>query len=44
MQVASTGKKKLQSSDGECMINSQGGVGIMGTFGDVTKARVATGK
>eukprot|EP00656_Telonema_subtile_P033032 TRINITY_DN36415_c0_g1_i1.p1 TRINITY_DN36415_c0_g1~~TRINITY_DN36415_c0_g1_i1.p1 ORF type:complete len:284 (+),score=91.01 TRINITY_DN36415_c0_g1_i1:89-940(+) len=42
--VQSTGKKKLQSSDGECMINSQGGAGVMGQFGDITKARVTAGE
>ena len=41
--VGSSGKKRLQSSDGESMINSSGGVGVMGQFGDVTKAKVATG-
>ena len=42
-QVQSTGKKKLNASDGECIINSQGGVGTMGNFGDVSKSRVVTG-
>ena len=39
-----TGKKRLKQSDGECMVNSAGGVGIFGTFGDVTKASVEPGQ
>jgi hypothetical protein len=35
-----TGRKKLKQSDGECVINTEGGVGVFGTFGDVATARV----
>jgi hypothetical protein len=35
-----TGKTTLSKSDGECIINAGGGVGIFGTFGDVTKAKI----
>ena len=35
------GKVALQRSDGECLVNPSGGVGVFGTFGDITKARVA---
>lgn len=35
-----TGKTTLSKSDGECIVNAAGGVGIFGTFGDTTKARV----
>jgi hypothetical protein len=31
---------KMKQSDGECLINSSGGCGIMGTFGDTSKAAV----
>jgi uncharacterized membrane protein YgcG len=34
---------RLKSSDGECIINSMGGVGTFGTFGDITKAKVEKG-
>jgi len=37
---AKTGRKRLKQSDGECVINSSGGVGILGSFGDVTKAKM----
>jgi len=39
-----TGKKRVKQSDGECMINSEGGVGIFGTYGDTTKAKVEKSK
>eukprot|EP00658_Telonema_sp_P-2_P059421 TRINITY_DN4831_c0_g1_i4.p1 TRINITY_DN4831_c0_g1~~TRINITY_DN4831_c0_g1_i4.p1 ORF type:complete len:169 (-),score=52.52 TRINITY_DN4831_c0_g1_i4:171-677(-) len=39
-QVGSTGKVTLSSSDGECVVNSQGGVGVMGQFGDITKTKL----
>jgi hypothetical protein len=35
-----SGKATLSRSDGECMINQAGGVGMFGTYGDTTKARV----
>ena len=35
-----SGKTTLSKSDGECMINQAGGVGVFGTFGDTTKAKV----
>ena len=38
-----TKKIEISRSDGECIINQAGGVGILGTFGDTTKARVKTG-
>ena len=38
-----TGKVDISRSDGECIINQAGGVGILGTYGDTTKARVKTG-
>ena len=31
---------KLVQSEGEALVSSAGGVGVLGTFGDVTKARV----
>jgi hypothetical protein len=34
------GRHRLKQSDGEAIISSSGGVGVLGTFGDVTKARV----
>lgn len=34
------GKTTLTRSDGECIINQMGGVGIFGTFGDTAKAKV----
>jgi hypothetical protein len=38
------GKTKLNQSNGEAMINCDGGVGQLGTFGDVSKARIEPGK
>jgi hypothetical protein len=38
-----TGKTTLSRSDGECMINQAGGVGLFGTFGDTTRARLEPG-
>ena len=38
------GRTKLNQSNGEAMINCDGGVGQLGTFGDVSKARVEPGK
>lgn len=38
-----TGKIDISRSDGECMINQAGGVGIFGTYGDTTKAFVKAG-
>lgn len=32
-----TGQMTVSQSDGECLINSVGGIGIMGTFGDTSK-------
>jgi hypothetical protein len=37
-----TGKTDISRSDGECLINQAGGVGIFGTYGDTTKAKVKT--
>jgi hypothetical protein len=34
------GRHRLKQSDGEAIISSSGGVGVLGTFGDVTKAKV----
>ena len=42
-QAGASGKKKISSSDGECIVNSQGGVGVMGQYGDVSKSKVPTG-
>jgi thiol-disulfide isomerase/thioredoxin len=39
-----SGKSDISRSDGECMINQAGGVGILGTYGDSTKARVKAGQ
>eukprot|EP00961_Rhodomonas_salina_P037896 508950-Rhodomonas_salina.3 len=36
------GKHKLKQSDGEAAISSLGGVGALGTFGDVLKTKVRT--
>ena len=38
-----TGKTTLSRSDGECVLNQAGGVGMFGTYGDTTKARVDVG-
>eukprot|EP01038_Epipyxis_sp_PR26KG_P004031 gene4031-5768_t len=38
-----TGKTTLSRSDGECVINQSGGVGMFGTYGDTTKAKVEVG-
>jgi hypothetical protein len=38
------GRTKVSTSSGEAMINCDGGVGQLGTFGDVSKARVEPGK
>lgn len=35
-----SGKNTLSRSDGECIINQTGGIGIFGTYGDTTKARL----
>ena len=35
-----SGRGKLKQTDGEAIISSAGGVGILGSFGDVTKAKV----
>ena len=32
--------KTVRSSDGECVVNGAGGVGRLGNYGDVTKAKV----
>eukprot|EP01033_Poteriospumella_lacustris_P010457 gene10460-7435_t len=39
-----SGKADLSRSDGECLINQAGGVGIFGTYGDSTKARMKSGQ
>ena len=33
-------RKQIRVSDGECVVNAAGGVGRLGAYGDVTKARV----
>jgi MOSC domain-containing protein YiiM len=39
-----TGKKKTTLSDGECVLNREGGVGVLGVYGDVvTPGRIAEG-
>lgn len=38
-----TGKTTMTRSDGECLINQAGGVGLFGTFGDTTRARLEPG-
>jgi hypothetical protein len=38
-----SGKTTLSRSDGECLINQAGGVGIFGTYGDTSRAAVKTG-
>jgi hypothetical protein len=38
--VQKGGRGKLKQTDGEAIISSTGGVGILGSFGDVTKAKV----
>jgi hypothetical protein len=38
-----TGKTILKRSDGECLVNAAGGVGMFGTYGDTTKARLVKG-
>jgi len=38
-----SGKTTLTRSDGECIINQLGGVGLFGTFGDTTKAKLEVG-
>jgi len=38
---ARTGRKKLKQSEGECLINIDGGVGQFGKFGDSTSTRLS---
>ncbi len=38
-----SGKLSFNKSDGECVVNQAGGVGMFGTFGDTSKARVEQG-
>lgn len=38
------GRTKVTTSNGEATINCDGGVGQLGTFGDVSKARIEPGK
>ena len=38
-----SGKTTLTRSDGECLINQAGGVGLFGTYGDTTRARLEPG-
>ena len=35
-----SGRTKLKQSDGEAMISATGGVGVLGSFGDISKAKV----
>lgn len=37
------GRTKLKPTEGEAVVNSDGGVGQLGTFGDVTKAAIRPG-
>ena len=37
-----SGKTTFTRSDGECLINQAGGVGMFGTYGDTTRAKVET--
>jgi hypothetical protein len=38
-----SGKTALTRSDGECIVNQAGGVGMFGTYGDTTRARIEVG-
>jgi thiol-disulfide isomerase/thioredoxin len=38
------GRTKLKQTEGEAVVNCDGGVGQLGTFGDVSKARVIAGQ
>lgn len=38
-----SGKTTLSRSDGECVVNQAGGVGMFGTYGDTTKAKLTVG-
>lgn len=38
-----TGKVTLARSEGECLINEVGGLGIFGSYGDTTKAKIIPG-
>lgn len=38
-----SGKTSLTRSDGECIVNQAGGVGMFGTYGDTTRARIDVG-
>ena len=35
-----SGRVKLKQSDGEAIVSATGGVGVLGSFGDISKARV----
>jgi len=39
-----TGKVTLTRSDGECVVNQAGGVGMFGTYGDSSKAKLEVNK
>ena len=39
-----SGKTTMSRSDGEAIINQAGGIGIFGTFGDTTKAKIEVGQ
>jgi len=39
-----TGKTKVKQSDGECLVNSEGGVGVFGAFGDISKTKIVKSK
>ena len=39
-----SGKTTLTKSEGECLLNQAGGVGHLGSFGDVTSAHVSVGE
>lgn len=38
-----SGKTSLTRSDGECIVNQAGGVGMFGTYGDTTRSKVDIG-
>ncbi|KAJ8602501.1 hypothetical protein CTAYLR_001253 [Chrysophaeum taylorii] len=37
------GRRRARESDGEALVNAAGGVGVLGTYGDVAKCRVEVG-
>eukprot|EP00808_Paulinella_micropora_P006835 g75373.t1 len=43
-ETNSKGGVRISTSEGECLINRAGGLGMFGKFGDVSKHKVSTGK